>query len=237
MSPRPKPLGAAARRDLLSLVQRLAPVTVAALARRSGTTPEAARQALAGLERARLVARARPAPRAGRRRGRPAQTWALTTAGLEALPKAYADMTLAALDAVARGLGPDALRRTLGALTDARVRALAPKVRGRTLAERVRALRAVYREDDAFLKVERRGDGWRLVERNCPFLRVALERPAVCSTTVATLSRLLGCRVVREERFQSGDGCCAFRVEPAVPADEFATGFEPEPEPPAGKAA
>ena len=54
--------------------------------------------------------------------------------------------------------------------------------------------------------------GFRLVEHNCPFLNVALERPVVCSVTVSLLSRLLGFEVVREEKFQAGDGRCAFRV-------------------------
>lgn len=215
---------------LLAAIQKSAPVTVPALAKRLGCTPEAARQSLAGLEARRLVERMSPlAPMAGRGRGRPAEQWRLTQEGLESLPKAYAEMTLALVDAVARDLGPAALRTTLGAVTDARVAALRPRLEGLGLEARVKALRAIYRADDAFLKVERSGKGWRLVERNCPFLRVATERPAVCSTTVATLSRLLGCRVVREERFQSGDGCCAFRVDPSVPVDPEGSGFELEP--------
>jgi predicted ArsR family transcriptional regulator len=218
-------------------MQRLAPVTVGILAKRLRCTHEAARQAVAGLERARLVARVRRPRAANAARGRPPEPWVLTPAGLEALPKQYADMTLAVVDAVAKGLGPAALKTALGALTDARVRALAPRMAGLSLEERVRALRAIYRADDAFVSVERSRGGWRLVERNCPFLRVALERPAVCSTTVATLSRLLGCRVVREERFQSGDGCCAFRVDPSGKVDAAASGFEPEPEPGADGAA
>ena len=56
-----------------------------------------------------------------------------------------------------------------------------------------------------------------------------MQRPALCSTTVSTLTRLLGVRVVRRRKFQAGDGCCAFEVllnEPIDPG-EFRFEFEP----------
>jgi hypothetical protein len=40
---------------------------------------------------------------------------------------------------------------------------------------------------------------------------------------------LLGHRVVRERRFQAGDGCCAFRVLEDEPVDPKAYRFELEP--------
>ena len=54
--------------------------------------------------------------------------------------------------------------------------------------------------------------GYRVIERNCPYLNAAMKRPALCSVTVNSLTRLLGVRVDREERFQNGDGRCVFRV-------------------------
>lgn len=227
--PRPASPAPAPQVQVLAAIQRGFPITTHALATRLGITVEAARQSLARLMRTGFVSalpREGDAPRA---RGRPAARFVLTAAGLEALPKAYAEMTLSLVGAVADGLGSKALSTVLGALTDARVHALAPHVDGLPLARRMRALRAIYRADDAFLSVAREGKRWRLTERNCPFLRVALAHPAVCSTTVATLSRLLGCKVVRDQRFQSGDGCCSFVVDPGVPSDPAARGFVPEP--------
>jgi predicted ArsR family transcriptional regulator len=69
-----------------------------------------------------------------------------------------------------------------------------------------------------------------LVEKNCPFLNVATRRPALCSVTVSTLSRLLGQTVTREKRFQNGDGRCVFRVhldQPLNP-ETFRFAFEDE---------
>jgi predicted ArsR family transcriptional regulator len=109
------------------------------------------------------------------------------------------------------------------------VRAWEPRTRGLNLPERVQALKAVYGDGDPYMEVEKVRGGFRLIERNCPFLNVAMERPALCSVTVSALSRLLGVRVVREERFQHGDGRCVFRVltgEAADPKQGFA--LEPD---------
>ncbi len=139
-------------------------------------------------------------------------------------------MTVVLVDAVASELGPEALVRVLGRVTDARAAALLPRMSGLDLAERVEALRAVYRDGDPFIDVARVDGGWRITERNCPFLRLATSRPLVCSTTVGVLARLLGRRVVRERRFQSGDGCCVFFVDESEKADEKAHGFQSEPD-------
>jgi predicted ArsR family transcriptional regulator len=84
--------------------------------------------------------------------------------------------------------------------------------------------------DDAFVEVEKVPEGYRLIERNCPFLDVALARPVLCSSTVSTLTRLLGRRVVREERFQDGHGCCSFRIHEDEPVDVSTLRFAREPE-------
>src|SRR4029077_19972848 len=94
-----------------------------------------------------------------------------------------------------------------------------------------KALKGIYDEDDAFTSVKKDARGYMLVERNCPFLNVALKRPRLCSITVSTLTRLLGVRVVREERFQDGDRRCVFRVLEDEPVDVRSFRFAPEPEP------
>ena len=91
-------------------------------------------------------------------------------------------------------------------------------------------LREIYRSGDPFIEVHRRGDDFVLVERNCPYLNVALERPLLCSTTISTLRRLTGCEVVRERRFQDGDGRCEFRIRIATASSKRARPrFELEP--------
>ena len=49
-----------------------------------------------------------------------------------------------------------------------------------------------------------------------------MNRPMLCSVSVNSLQRLLGVRVEREEKFQSGDGRCVFHVFKEEPVEENA---------------
>jgi len=212
------------RRAILGLVKRRGSAAIAELAGELQVSYEAVRQQITQLHREGWLQKR--VERGGERRrvGRPQGRFRLTAAGDHLFPKHYDMLSVELLDAVAARSGETGLREVLGELADARVKEWKPRLQGLDLEERVERLRGIYLEDDPFVSVERAENGaLRLVERNCPFLNVAAERPAVCSLTVAVLSRLLGRRVVRDERFQDGDGRCAFRIleERCTDADPF----------------
>jgi predicted ArsR family transcriptional regulator len=156
--------------------------------------------------------------RSEHRTGRPASLFQLTTAGDHLFPKSYADLATSVLGVIATELGGDASQRVLAGLVDARVAEKEESLRDLPLAEKVQALKGLYSNDDPYMEVETIHDGFRLVERNCPYYNVAMEHPALCSVSVDTLSRLLGVHVEREETFQHGDRRCAFRIFAGQPA-------------------
>jgi len=199
------------RQSILEALKREGPLAIAQLAERLGMSGEAVRQQLVQLQREGWI-EALHERSANRHSGRPAARYRLTPAGDHVFPKQYDALTVAVLDAIASELGPETLDRLLANLTEARARSWASRLEGKSLRERLEALRGVYEGGDPFMDVEEVAGGFRLVEHNCPFLNVAMQRPVLCSLTVSLLSRLLGFEVVREERFQTGDGRCAFRV-------------------------
>lgn len=211
------------RRAILAIVKRRGSATVQELADELRISYEGARQQVVQMHREGWLDR--QVERNGPRVGRPRSHYRLTPAGDHLFPKHYDALTVELIDALTARFGAAGLRDVLADLAEARVREWAPRLAGLSLPEKLERLRGIYLEDDPFISVEQTADGApRLVERNCPFLNVASRRPALCSLTVNTLSRLLGCRVVREERFQAGDGCCAFRVvadRPAGPGSGF----------------
>ena len=215
------------RQSILEALKREGPLAIAQLAERLAMSGEAVRQQLVQLQREGWI-EAMHDRAAGRHSGRPAARYRLTQAGDHVFPKHYDALTVAVLDAVSSELGPEALDRILASLTDARARVWEQRLAGKTMRERVEALRGVYEGEDPFMEAEEVSGGFRLIEHNCPFLNVALERPALCSLTVSLLSRLLGFEVVREERFQSGDGRCSFRVLMDKPRAPDAPPFQRE---------
>ena len=186
--------------------------TIALLAAAFGLTGEAVRQQLLQLQREGWVEPATPRGSAPARTGRPATSYRLTEAGDHLFPKHYDALAVAVIDAVAEELGGEAALRVLERVSHDRVTAVAPSLEGLGLEARVEQLKNWYLAEDPFMDVEHHGDDLLLVERNCPFLNTAMRRPALCSVSVNALTRLLGVRVARQEKFQNGDGRCVFHV-------------------------
>lgn len=191
-------------------------------------TREAVRQQLAQLEEHGLV-QAEPQPTAGR--GRPTHQYRLTARAEERFPKFYDALTVTLVSALGDKYGDEGLRDVLAYVTDQQVTAWQPRLEGKSLDERMKALRGVYFDKDPFTEVRRDEDGATLIEHNCPYLTAAQHEPRLCSVTVSTMKRLLGVEVERTERFQHGDGRCVFRIHEDRPVQEpFRFEWEPPPE-------
>jgi len=211
---------------LLALKQQGA-ATIAQLSDALQLTGEAVRQQLLQLQREGWVDARVDREAARGRTGRPAAQYRLSDAGDHLFPKHYDMLSIAVIDAVAEELGTEAAMRVLERVSNDKVAAVAPLLEGLTLHEKLAALKHWYLEDDPYMDVET-GDELRLIERNCPFYNTAMRRPALCSVSVNALTRLLGHRVQREEKFQNGDGRCVFRVSSDEPIDPATWRFRPE---------
>ena len=214
------------RRAILAIVKRRGSSALGELTEELAVTYEAVRQHVRQLHREGWLEKR--VERDPSRVGRPEARYRLTAAGDHLFPKHYDALAVELLDGVGERFGKEGVRALLADLADARVREWEPRLRGLGLEERLKALKGIYLDGDPFVSVERGADGaLRLVERNCPFLSVAAKRPALCSLTVSVLTRLVGRKVVRERRFQAGDGGCAFRVLKEEPVAAFRFDFEP----------
>lgn len=220
------------RRSILVALKSGGALHIAELADQIGITYEGTRQHLRQLEAQGWVTRRVERESAP---GRPRSLYRLSVAGDHLFPKEYEELAVELIDAVGDRLGPEAMRALLEEVARRKVEHWRPLLAGKTVEEKVEALRSLYLAKDPFCQVERRADGGlRLVEMNCPYLEVARRRPALCSVTVSVLRQLLGREVVRTERFQSGCGRCVFEIRPEA-ADAAAPPFDWEPEPePAG---
>jgi predicted ArsR family transcriptional regulator len=219
----------ASARPLLESLKRKGPATIRELAQRLRVTYEAARLQMGTLLKGGWVMTA-PDERARRGPGRRAQRFVLSEAGEHVFPKHYDALSSELVATLAQSCGPKTLLAVLERMTQARVDRWRPTLERLPLKARLQALRGLYEEEDAYMEVKWRGKVPLLIERNCPFLSVARTHPALCSVSVCTLSRLLGVRVVRERRFQDGDGCCVFRVCVEEPLADMPVGAE-EPRP------
>ncbi|HYL02248.1 MAG TPA: hypothetical protein VEU54_02415 [Steroidobacteraceae bacterium] len=218
---------------LLEALKRRGPSSIRALAAGLGITYEAVRQQMAEFLRAGWVvatgeaAPVRTAAAAKRpRRGPASQQYRLSGAAEHLFPKHYDELSGELVRRVLETFGGAGLVEILSRMTEARVRRWAPLLEGKSLKEKLHLLSSLYEDKDAYMELEWKEGAPALIERNCPFLSVAQQHPAICSVSVNTLERLLGLRVLREQRFQTGHGRCVFRVkldEPRPQGEAFTT--------------
>lgn len=209
------------RMRVLRLVKARGSCSIGEAASELGFTHEGVRKQMAAMEAGGWVIREAGAETG--KPGRPVETYRVTAAGDRLFPKSYDRLSSDLIAGVAAAGGPSMMRKVLAALADMQVAAWAPLLQGKTPRKKLERLRGLYLNDDPFMSVEEVDGDLILIERNCPFLNVAMEHPALCSLSVATLERLLGHPVIREERFQSGHGRCVFRIklDGKAPARDF----------------
>lgn len=218
------------RRAILLALKRQGPSTIAQLAEQLRLTGEAVRQQLLQLQREGWIeAKVTRSSERGRT-GRPATSYNLTDAGDHLFPKQYDALNVAMIDAIADELGPDALKRVLEKITNSKVTITESSIGNVSLQERAAGLKDWYLKDDPYMSVEQADGGYRLIERNCPYINTAMNRPVLCSVSVNAISKVLGFRVAREEKFQNGDGRCVFRIYADEPVDPATMPFRLESE-------
>lgn len=216
------------RMRILRFVKARGTSTLGETAKRLRVTHEGARKQMAILEANGWVAReAAQAPARGKR-GRPVECYRVTAAGDRLFPKAYDRLSSDLIAGVAAAGGPAFMRQVIAALAELQVNAWRPLLEGLSPMQRLERLKGLYLKDDPFMSAEKRDGDLILIERNCPFLNVAMEHPALCSLSVSTLERLLGHPVAREEKFQTGHGRCVFRIRLGEPLRDPAFRLEGE---------
>ena len=216
------------QQKIMALLKQHGESTMVDIADHLDVSYEAVRQQMKQLVALQLVERKERSNPSGI--GRPLRYYSLSASGDHLFPKNYDELAVGLIDAIGDALGTAALRSVLATLTDAQVAQWEPQLSGKDLAERLEALQGIYIENDPFTEVSHEDGELQLVERNCPYLNVASQRPALCSLTVSVLSRLLGHRVTRTKRFQDGDGRCVFRVHLDQPLESTQFRFESQTE-------
>lgn len=204
--------------DVARLLKFDGPSAISGLANSLGLTYEAVRQIVEKMQSEDLVT---PISRPERSsRGRPAQAWTLTIEGEHLFPKHYDELTDTLLTVLGRGTH-NGKAELLAEVASRKTEALAIKNASSSREERLEVIRRVYKEDDAFISIESTDEGIEIVEHNCPYLRVAIAHPGLCSVTTNVMSQILGQKVVRIETFQRGAGRCVFRVLDEEAPGEF----------------
>ena len=211
------------RHRILQLLQKHGRASVDRLAQDVGLASATVRRHLDILQRDRLIT----FDQIKKKTGRPEYSFYLTDEGQETLPKGYDRLLgsilqeLAALSqAETDSQGGEELVRTL--LHRAAVQTVRSHQDGDgsyeestskdALDKRVSHLQKVLEQEGFSPEIERVNGSLQICLHNCPFRRVALENPAICSYDSALISALLGTEVVQVRCIRDGDFSCCYEI-------------------------
>jgi predicted ArsR family transcriptional regulator len=200
------------RRAIVKLLKTEGALDSARLAKKLRVTPMAVRQHLYALQEEKMVnAEERPAPL-----GRPAKFWKLTREADRLFPDAYAELSVALIDAIGETFGPSGVDRLLQTRLARQKREYTTRVdRDAPLARKLHQL-AKVRTDEGYM-AEVHPDGPKafvFVENHCPICAAATACQGFCATEIELFQSVLGpgVKISRTEHIVNGERRCAYRV-------------------------
>jgi predicted ArsR family transcriptional regulator len=200
------------RRAIVKLLKTEGALDSARLAKKLRVTPMAVRQHLYALQEENMVnAEERPVPL-----GRPAKFWKLTREADRLFPDAYAELSVALIDAIGETFGPLGVDRLLQTRLARQKREYTARVdRDAPLAKKLHQL-AKIRTDEGYM-AEVHPDGPKafvFVENHCPICAAATACQGFCATEIELFQSALGpgVKISRTEHIVNGERRCAYRV-------------------------
>jgi predicted ArsR family transcriptional regulator len=193
------------RAKLLYLLRR-PPGTITRLSSALGLTDNAVRTHIAALGRDGIVEQVGSQRDTG---GKPARVYALTQAGEELFPKAYAVILGGLVEQLARTDGWEHAAELLRAVGEQAGSGLAVPA---DLQGRVGVAAGALRSLGGDIEVQRTPQGWRLQGFACPLSAVTARHPQVCALAQALVEEITG-QPVTECCDRTGRPRCAFHVD------------------------
>jgi predicted ArsR family transcriptional regulator len=202
------------RRAIVKILKTEGALDSAQLAQRLGVTAMAVRQHLYALQKEKFVtAEERPVPL-----GRPAKYWHLTREADRLFPDAYAELSVALIDALGDAFGEAGVKRVL----ESRCARQRVDYAGRisptaSLEQKLQQLARIRTEEGYMAEVKREGKGsFLLVENHCPICAAAAICKGFCENELDLFRAVLGpgVHLERVEHIIAGARRCAYRVTP-----------------------
>src|SRR5258708_7265793 len=181
------------RRAIVKLLKTEGALDSARLARKLRVTPMAVRQHLYALQKEKMVnAEERPVPV-----GRPAKFWRLTREADRLFPDAYAELSVALIDAVGETFGPSGIDRLLQTRLARQKQEYAARIdRDAPLAKKLHQLAKVRSDEGYMAQVARDGrHGFIFVENHCPICAAAAACQGLVATEIQLFESALGTAV------------------------------------------
>jgi DeoR family suf operon transcriptional repressor len=145
--------------------------------------------------------------------GRPHQLYKLTANAVDRNPSRYYQFTNLLLDQLKENLPPEMVNKLLLEVASSMAGEWKAELDSLPLPQRLDRLVQLLTQEGYVARVDPAGPGkYRLTELACPYSRISLSHPEVCSLDASMISRALGTPVERTSCIRAGSNSCTFSI-------------------------
>jgi DeoR family suf operon transcriptional repressor len=152
--------------------------------------------------------------------GRPRHMFFLTERGMDLAPGRYHRLTNRLLDEIKGSMAGDQIEQLFNGVAASMSEAYAVSLDGLPLEDKLERLVVLLSEEGFDARIERTGGQLLIREMSCPYYRIGLQHPEVCSIDQAFIARALDLPVERVTCLLGGDAHCTFAIDALHPPKE-----------------
>lgn len=148
--------------------------------------------------------------------GRPYYVYLLTEQAHERFPKTYHILAERLLELLQSNSDRRASAQLMRQMADKILDDRGDSQDSLTAAERVGRLASVLTEEGFWAEWKPSGEGFVLIERECPYHYVAMRHPVVCALDHCLIRGISGMKVKRQAYRLNGDDICSYELVPVA---------------------
>jgi DeoR family transcriptional regulator, suf operon transcriptional repressor len=148
--------------------------------------------------------------------GRPRLVYFLTEDGMEKFPTHYLRLTTRLLTQMKETMPAPVVSKLFSQIADDMARDYSDQVQGLGMEERLDFVKTMLAEEGFTVEWEKKGEQYQIHEISCPYYKIGISHPEVCTVDQALISKMLALPAEKVQCILNGDAHCTYVVQPVL---------------------
>jgi DeoR family suf operon transcriptional repressor len=202
-------MASSTRETILKTLRTQGKCTIKQLAAEAGISPVSVRHHISNLQTENLV----NVEESRKGVGRPVHLFSLSEKGVELFPGRYLRLTNRLLEEIKDTLPEDTVRDLFSAIASSMADSHVDELNQLPFDERLKGLMHLLSEEGFQAEIQVEDDRILIRELSCPYFRVGISHPEVCTIDQTFIANALSVPVERVKCLLDGDNLCTFSIQ------------------------
>lgn len=144
--------------------------------------------------------------------GRPRLIYSLTEKGVETFPTSYLRLTQRILESLEDTLSPDALHAFFEKIGAEIAKPYQNNLDSKSIDERLKLIETALSHEGFIVEVTRNADAYTLTNLSCPYYRIGLNYPMICTIDRTVINKLIGTDIEIKTCIADGSDRCSYKI-------------------------